>query len=318
MPFFHIFARLALAASPVFTLVWPMPATAMDLKLDSTSVCAPLATTPPPQTPLPAQASQRLPNSQSVAGQRQIAWVWLGSPTASYPHPVFGSPHHAGSIHAQVRHPGTQAWHIVALTLPAHRVFEDLVPRLIDLDGDGQDEIVVIESDAQQGSALLVLAVAHNAQGEAQLVQSAIGPRTGTPFRWLNPVGVADFDGDGRLDIASVSTPHIGGNLTLLRYQPPHLVPFANIADVSNHHMGSLEQRLAVILEQPGLRPTILLPDRPRRALRALRWEAPGRWQEPTDRLPLSQPVEQLSVRADATVCALLSGGRELSVTLAP
>ena len=37
----------------------------------------------------------------------------------------------------------------------------------------------------------------------------------GRANRWLNIVGAADCDGDGKKEIVAVITPHIGGNLTL-------------------------------------------------------------------------------------------------------
>ena len=256
-----------------------------------------------------------LPDSQAVAGSKDITWVWLGSPTRRYPHGALGSPVHAGSVHVLTRTPrGTLA--TVGLSLPVHRVFEDRVPRLVDLDGDGRDEIVLIEADALRGASLVVLGIAMR-DGEPTLVERARGPHAGSTFRWLNPVGFADFDGDGRLDVASVTTPHVGGVLTLHHLKSPALVPYARALDVSNHRMGALEQQLAVIVQQAGLRPTILVPDMARRALHALRWEAPGQWHELADLQPLPGTVERLTPRPDGA-CAWLADGRVLRITLLP
>jgi hypothetical protein len=204
----------------------------------------------------------------------------------------------------------------VSLSLPVHRVFEDRVPRLVDLDGDGRDEIVLVVADALRGAALVVLGLAQR-DGQTTLVERARGPHAGSTFRWLNPVGFADFDGDGQLDVASVTTPHIGGVLTLHHWQPPALVPFARALDVSNHRMGALEQQLAVIVQQPGFRPTIVVPDMARQALHALRWEAPGQWHELADLQPLPGTVERLTPRPDGA-CAWLADGRVLRITLRP
>ncbi len=273
--------------------------------------CVPLATPPP----APPEASSRLPDSQAVAGSKDIARVWLGSPTRRYPHGALGSPVHAGSVHVLTRSPRGDSLE-VGLSLPVHRVFEDRIPRLVDLDGDGRDEIVLVEADALRGASLVVLGLAVR-DGEPSLVERARGPHAGSTFRWLNPVGFADFDGDGRLDVASVTTPHIGGVLTLHHLQPPALVPFARALDVSNHRMGALEQQLAVIVQQPGLRPTIIVPDMARRALHALRWEAPGQWHELADLQPLPGTVERLTPRPDGA-CAWLADGRVLRVNLQP
>ena len=145
--------------------------------------------------------------ARAVAGRRDVAWVWLGSPTLRYPHRALGSPTHAASVHALVR-ARSGAWRLVERRLPVHRVFEDRVPRLVDIDGDGRDEIVLIEADAVRGASLVVLGLEAGAD-EPRLVERARSPFAGSPFRWLNPVGVADLDGDGQLDLASVVTPHI-------------------------------------------------------------------------------------------------------------
>jgi hypothetical protein len=275
--------------------------------------CSPVARSANALQPMPAAAQQRLPESQAVTGRHDLAWVWLGSPTRRYPHGALGSPAHAGSVHALAKS-RTGDWKQVGLELPLNRVYEDRVPRIVDLDQDGREEIVLIEADALRGAALVVLGLDHAPEGP-RLVERARGPFAGTTFRWLNPVGVADFDADGKLDLASVVTPHIGGVLQLLHYRPPALVPYARALDVSNHRMGALEQDLAVIVEQPGHRPTVVVPDMARRALHALRWDAPGQWTELADLKPLPGLIERLTPLPDGA-CALLADGRTLRVTL--
>ena len=266
-----------------------------------------------PARGVPAAARQRLPQSEAVHGSRDIAWAWLGSPTSRYPHAAFGSPVHAGSLHVLVADTsGAQQQQQLTLTLPAQRVFEARVPRLVDMDGDGRDEIILVEADTARGAALVVFglrAAAGAAPGTPAglaLVELARSPSLGTAFRWLNPAGFADFDGDGQLDIASVTTPHIGGVLTLYHFRPPQLLPFARAADVSNHRFGSLEQRLSVVVEQPGRRPTVLVPDMQHTALQALRWDAPGQWSRLEDPVPLRARIERMTPLAGGA-CVLLA-----------
>ena len=271
----------------------------------------------------PAAASQRLAGSQVAQGQRDIAWAWLGSPTERYPHTALGSRTHAGSVHVLVAStPGTRAGTLqeIIYRLPIHRVFEDLTLRLTDIDQDGRDEIIVIEADALRGASVVVLGLEDSPSGKT-LKEKARSAPAGSTFRWLNPVGVADFDGDGKLDVAAVITPHIGGVLTLYHYRPPQLVPYARAMDTSNHLMGSPEQQLAVIMQLPGKRPTIILPDMSLKALHALRWEgsgATGKFKELADVMPLPARVQRITLLPDtpSTACLLLAENTWRGVTL--
>ena len=267
----------------------------------------------------PAQANNRLAGSKVSQGQRDIAWAWLGSPTDRYPHAALGSRTHAGSVHVLTAAQSGVMQEVI-YRLPIHRVFEDLSLRLADLDQDGRDEIIVIESDALRGASVVVLGLADSPAGKS-LKELARSPPAGSIFRWLNPVGVADFDGDGKPDVAAVVTPHIGGELTLYHYSPPLLAPYAKAMDTSNHLMGSPEQQLAVILQLPGLRPTIIVPDMSLKALHALRWEgsgAAGKFKELADVMPLPARVQRISLIADTpgTACVLLADNTWRRVTL--
>ena len=267
----------------------------------------------------PPAAAQRLAGSQVAQGQRNMAWAWLGSPTERYPHAALGSRTHAGSVHVLTATP-SGALQEVIYRLPIHRVFEDLSLRLVDIDQDGRDEIIVIESDALRGASVVVLGLEDSPQGK-NLKELARSPPAGSTFRWLNPVGVADFDGDGKQDVAAVITPHIGGELTLYHYRPPLLVPYAKAMDTSNHLMGSPEQQLAVIMQRPGQRPTIIVPDMSLKALQALRWEGSGanaRFKELADVVPLPARVQRIDLLPETpgAACVLLADNSWRRVTL--
>lgn len=277
----------------------------------------------------PAFTAQRIDKSQVAQGHKDIAWAWLGTPTSRYPHKALGSAVHAATLHVK-----TASDQNVVYTLPFHRVFEDLMVRLHDLDGDGRDEMIVVESDALRGSAIVVLGLRllpakPGFKASATIIELARSAHTGSTFYWLNPVGVADFDGDGKLDIASVTTPHVGGVLTLYHYSPPRLEPFAKAMDTSNHRMGDPEQNLAVIVKLPGTRPTVIVPDMSLKALHALRWVASevvseiasekgitGKWKELADVMTLPARVQRMTP-VPGGACVLLADNTWRLVTLA-
>lgn len=270
---------------------------------------------PAPTAPSwPAAAAARIPDSVMARGTRDVAWAWLGSPTTSYSHAALGSAVHAGSLHVLLNQPDGSL-RPLSLTLQPNRVIEDRVPRLADLDGDGRDDVIVIESDARLGSSLVVYGLRLGAAArQPVLAQLARSPFIGTAQRWLNPIGVADFDGDGRPDIAAVVTPHIGGVLTLYRYQPPSLEPIATMNGVSNHRNGTVEQQLAAIVQQPGRRAVVVVPGSDLRTLHAVRMEGAA-WQQFAPAVPLSAPVQRMSA-TPAGACVLLANGATLQVTV--
>ena len=319
-----VFSSLCIPlATLLAAVVLPLAATAMELMLEPAP--AHCGKSVPVVDAAPTAAAQRLAGSYAIKGQRDIAWAWLGSPTVRYPHAALGSRTHAGSVHVLVSLPGGAQGKLqeVVYPLPVNRVFEDLTVRLADIDQDGLDELIVIESDALRGASVVVLGLDNAADTPSgkKLVEKARSPAAGSTYRWLNPVGVADFDGDGKLDVAAVITPHIGGVLTLYHYRPPQLVPYAKAMDTSNHLMGSPEQQLSVVLQLPGKRPTIIVPDMSLKALHALRWDGVGanaKFKELADVMPLTARVERITLVADTpgAACILLANNTWLRVTL--
>ena len=174
-----------------------------------------------------------LPDAEVTKGKNNIRAVWLAGPTQRYDHGVLGDAIEAGSVEVKddqnKRH---------TLNLPGNAVFEDRFARLEDLDGDGSDEIIVVKSDLNKGAALAVLIL--NAHG---LEIAAETPPIGRANRWLNPAGIADYDGDKRNDIAIVVTPHIGGILEFWEYRGRKLHRKYQLNGFSNHAIGSRAQR---------------------------------------------------------------------------
>jgi len=126
---------------------------------------------------------------------------------------------------------GVRPARATTLAQAAH-IFEDTAPRLVDLDGDGQSEIILVQSSFTNGSRLVVL----RTSGQVSLV--AATPYIGRARRWLAPVGVGDLDGDGAIEIAYVETPHLGKTLKVWRFTGGKLHLVAARGGLSNHQIG--------------------------------------------------------------------------------
>ncbi|MDH3579790.1 MAG: VCBS repeat-containing protein [Hyphomicrobiales bacterium] len=189
--------------------------------------------------PLPAGA---LPDAEISYGKKGIHAAWLAAPTKRYDHGILGDAIEAGAIVAEDE---TRRRHTLELGLDS--VFEDRLARLADLDSDGKDEIVVVRSYLDRGGSLAVLELtSHGLEIKAE------SPAIGKPNRWLNPAGIADFDGDGRPEIAVVVTPHIGGTLEFWEYRGGRLVRDKQLRGFSNHAIGSRVQEMSAVGDFDG------------------------------------------------------------------
>ncbi len=191
---------------------------------------------------LASDTSNGVPGASVARGNRNITEAVLADPTQRYRHFVLGAPYEAASLVVRLRG-GSE----LKLTLPENEVFEDRVPRLADLDGDGQDEILLVRSSQQNGSALVVIA-----PRGGSLAVIAQSPSTGGANRWLNPAGIADFNGDGRLDIAYVQQPHVLGLLRVFTFAKGGLKEIGSLGGVSNHMAGSDQLGLSAVADFDG------------------------------------------------------------------
>ena len=119
------------------------------------------------------------------------------------------------------------------MELDAEHVFEDLAPRLANLDGKPGVEIVTIRSHQNYGAQIAVYQLANK---KLQLLAST--PYIGTANRWLAPVGIADFNNDGDIDIAFVDRPHLAKVLRVWTFRDNELVQIAKKSGYSNHKIG--------------------------------------------------------------------------------
>ncbi|MES0825236.1 VCBS repeat-containing protein [Ruegeria sp. SCPC11] len=152
-------------------------------------------------------------------------------PTTRYPHGVLGDSIEYGALELTVKSADAERRRrTVMIRLPEDRVFEDLSPRLVDIDSDSTPEVVVVESQDQLGAQLAI----YNARGE----KIAATPHIGTRFRWLAPIGAADLDGDGYVEIAYIDRPHLAKTLRIWRFKDDDLTEIATLSGLTNHRIG--------------------------------------------------------------------------------
>lgn len=209
---------------------------------------------------LPAAAQEMLPDGAIAEGMGLKAWY--ATPTERYAHGILGDAIEAGSLIVE------QDGKSYRYDLPEDSVFEDLTPRIVDVDGDGTPEILTIRSYSDLGATITLFAVR---DGAVKPVAEAAP--IGTANRWLNPAGVADFDGDGAQEIAVIRTPHIGGILILYGWDgaSDKLVEESRRAGYSTHAIGSRALGLALATDWDSDGVTdLLLPRQDRKELVAL------------------------------------------------
>jgi len=211
--------------------------------------------------PKPRVPDGALPDGRVVTGKNDVARAWFAQPTRRYDHGILGDKIEAGSLVIETtdgkRH---------EVKLEDDAVFEDLEPRLADLDGDGHDKVIVVKSYLKRGSALAVIG---EKRGRYQVIAET--PPLGAPQRWLDPAGVADFNGNGKLSIAIVRQPHVVGALELWSWSANALHKVAEIDNTANHIAGTraIDMDAVADFDGDGIA-DIAVPSLDRNALRIL------------------------------------------------
>lgn len=150
-------------------------------------------------------------------------------PTTRYAHGVLGDAIEWSGLSLRFVGEGGAPW-AVEIPLPADHVFEDLKPRLIDLNLDGRlNAVMVVETDMALGAALAL----YGADGKI-----AETPHIGRSNRWLAPIGAADLDGDGRVELAYIDRPHLAKTLRIWRFEARDLREVSSKTGLTNHRIG--------------------------------------------------------------------------------
>jgi VCBS repeat protein len=160
----------------------------------------------------------------AAEGTPDITGASYSAPTTRYAHGVLGDDIEYGALELQFADGSGRRF-----TLPEILVFEDIAPRLADVTGDGAPEVITVESALTLGARLTVW----NSDGRL-----ASTPHIGQSSRWLAPVGAADLDGDGTIEIAYVDRPHLARILRIWRFEDGQLSEVAQKSGLTNHQIG--------------------------------------------------------------------------------
>jgi len=183
-----------------------------------------------------------LVGSTSASASEVVLSARFAEPTTRYTHGVLGDNIEYGELRIRVENKSSPeetfkldlvykpSIYTVSIRLPWDRVFEDIAPRLTDIDQDGSPEVIVVETQENTGAQLAI----YNARGH----KIAATPHIGTRFRWLAPIGAADLDGDGHVEIAYIDRPHLAKTLRIWRYADGDLQEVTSLTGLTNHRIG--------------------------------------------------------------------------------
>jgi len=268
--------------------------------VDSDGRSLDLRALPPCSADPSGEYSGMLPGTRPRRGSGELREVWLADSTERYRHGIFERPGNAASVRAL-----NASGRMVQYSAPPDAVIEDRLPRLVK--AWDQDAVLTVQSSSTGGAAVLLLGVVGD-----RLQPLAESAPIGISQRWLNPIGVADFDGDGEVEVAGVVTPHIGGWLTLYRRAGELLTIVQRAPGFSNHAIGTDELGLAAMLDVNGDRVMDLaVPGADRRTLRIVTFAA-GQFRE-LQRIGHSAAITSAVIAADL----IENGQQELVYALA-
>jgi len=219
-------------------------------------------------------AVDALPDARLLVDEQERVLL-LTKPSTRYPHGIAGDRLEATAITLLETQPTLRV--VGQIAIPGQTVVEGISPIWADLNGDGQREIIVTQSDAEQGAQVVVYAES----GE----MTASGPAVGRGSRWRHQLAVAPFGVGGEIELAEVATPHIGGIAGFYQLDGSDLDLVAQLGGVTSHPLGTrnLDMGLAGDLDGDG-QPELVVFDQRFEELTALRRTRDGvelAWQTP-------------------------------------
>jgi hypothetical protein len=232
----------------------------------------------------PVCAQPRLPDTE-VTNAR----AWLIYPTTRYAHGVLGDAIEAGGFIVDGK----------IFKLDDNAVFEDRRVRLHTI--HGKRVALLIKSYLDKGAAIALYSIGD------KITPLAETPPIGTPNRWLNIIGMADFTGSGEMVIAAVITPHLRGSL---RFYNSKLEELARIDGYTNHIIGERNLDLARV----NTKNDIIIPTLDRRSLAILSFK--GGKVEVLKNIPVKSLIRQITLLSDNKVTIIYDSGESEIVEL--
>lgn len=180
----------------------------------------------------------QLPEADIARSEDGSVYAQYAQPTEKYPHGVMGDRIEAEQLVVVAR------GKFYDLTLEPEYLFEDIRPRLYDVDKDGELEFITIRTHIDRGAGIALYKIISD-----QLMEYACIPEVGISNRWLNLVTIHDIDDDGIVELAWVQTPHIGGILKVAKFQTSEMSVLTEAALYSNHDGGERNLCLSVLTQ---------------------------------------------------------------------
>lgn len=216
----------------------------------------------PDQGPdIPSKNYQFLPENLTAYNEGYTISARYVDPTMRYDHGILGDKIEAGGL-LVVKNEKEYYYR-----LDTNFVFEDLQPRLKDVDNDGEIEFITIQTSLQLGASVAVYKIIHD-----ELVLFVHSNYIGSVHRWLNIAAIDDLDNDGNTEIAWIQTPHIGGVLRIGSIEGNSLIILDELAGVSNHQNGSTNLCLSVVTNSNNYK-RLYVPNDPHDAVIGFRFQ---------------------------------------------